>query len=83
MLKHAVPIVLFIAAGVVWHYNDTHAGSFMLLPFLDVIPPLRGNVPAQAEWSWRILAGLGVLVLLVNLAAGRKRSEEQDGGAPT
>jgi len=67
MVKYLVPLFLFAVAGFVWHYNQTHTGSFMLLPLIDGIPSLRGDLPAQATWSWRIIAGIGILVLVINL----------------
>ena len=76
-------ITIFAGAWFVWHYNETHTDSFMLMPLLDHIPSLRGDIPAQAEWSWRVVALVGVLVLILNVvtharSASRKGDDEGD-----
>lgn len=75
MLKYTVPVLLFAAAGFVWYYNQNHADSFMLLPFLDAVPSLRGSLAAQAAWSWRIIGGVGLLVLIVNVMSEKWRKD--------
>ena len=82
ILRYLVPLLLVATAGFVWNYNETHTSSYMLLPLLDSIPSLRGDLEAQAAWSWKFIGGLGVLVLLFNLATTRRRTppaSEKDG----
>lgn len=78
-MRYLVPVLLFGVAAFVWHYNETHEGSWLLVPFLDAIPSLRGDRDAQAEWSWRIMAGIGLLSLILTIAQDvrhRRRSPE-------
>lgn len=75
-MRYFVPVVFFAAAAYVWWFNDTHTNEWLLVPFLDAIDSLRGDRDAQALWSWRILAGLGVL-LLVWTIFGDLRSKNQ------
>ena len=83
MLKYFVVLFLFGVAAFVWHYNATHTGSYMLLPLLDLVPALEGDIPKQADWSWRIVVGVGVFVLLLNIYSdlrrlGRKKKAADD-----
>jgi hypothetical protein len=82
MLRYLVPLLLFGAAGYVWYYNSTHVGeSMMLLPFLDLVPAFEGDFPKQAEWSWRILAGIGGILLLITFGVdltSKKRERAED-----
>lgn len=76
-MRYLVPVLVFAAAAFVWHYNATHDDSWLLFPFLDAIPSLRGDMEAQAEWSWRIMAGIGLLSLILTIVGDvrrRKRS---------
>lgn len=75
MLKYTVPVLLFAAAGFVWYYNQNHTDSVMLLPFLDALPNLRGNLAEQAAWSWRLIAGVGLLVLVINIMTEKWRKD--------
>jgi hypothetical protein len=78
MLKTAVPLILFVTAGAVWYYNSSHTDSALVIPLLDLIPSLRGDIHAQAAWSWRIVAGLGGIVLLINLVTGGRRKQDAE-----
>ncbi|MBX3274205.1 MAG: hypothetical protein KF729_28315 [Sandaracinaceae bacterium] len=73
-MRYLVPVLLFGVAGFVWHYNGTHEDSWLLFPLLDLIPPLAGDRDAQAQWSWRIFAGLGALVLIANVLGDLRRA---------
>lgn len=76
-MRYLVPLLLLGAAAFVWHYNATHEGSWLLFPFLDAIPSLRGDRDAQAEWSFRIVAAIGLVSLVVAIAQDvhRRRAE--------
>lgn len=79
-MRYVVPILFFAAAGFVWHYNSTHDSSWLLVPFLDLVPSLAGDLDGQAEWTWRILAGLGGVLLLWTIGQdvrGASRRREQ------
>lgn len=67
MLRYASALILFAAAAYVWHYNQTHDMSFMVFPFLDMIDSLEGDLEAQAAMSWKIVAAVGGIVLLVSM----------------
>jgi hypothetical protein len=81
MIRHAmrylVPVILFAAAGFVWHYNATHDDSYLLFPFLDLVPALADDLDAQAEWSWRVMAGIGVLSLLLTIGGDLRRRSKR------
>jgi hypothetical protein len=66
-MRYLVPVILFAVAAYVWHYNDSHTDSWLLVPFLDRIPSLANNPDGQAEWSWRIIAGIGVIAFLTTV----------------
>jgi len=72
-LRFLSPVVLFCVAGFVWHYNGTHTGSKVVVPFLDMVPALKGNIAAQVDASWKILAGLGVATLLYSIVDQLRR----------
>lgn len=75
MSRYLVPLIFFAAAGYIWHYNGTHADSYLLVPFLDAL----GGLETQAEWSWRIMAGIGGVLLLYALGQDlMRRSPEPD-----
>jgi hypothetical protein len=79
IVRYVVPIIFFIGAGVVYYYNDTHQSEYLLFPFLDVVPALRGNLEAQATWSWRIFAAIGAIILVTTIVQDlrqRRRTEE-------
>lgn len=87
MIRYIASIFLFGVAWYVWNYNETHHGtSYMLLPLLDTFPQLDGDIPAQASWSWRIIAAIGAILLLVSigtdinrrLGKGKKDGSEDD-----
>jgi len=61
------PIILFVVAGYVWNFNNTHADSALLFPLLDLIPALEGDVEAQADASWKVFVGVGVFVTFMSL----------------
>jgi hypothetical protein len=63
-LRFLIPVVLFCVAGFVWHYNDTHTSTKVMFPLLNLVPGLKGNLAAQVDASWKVLAGLGVATLL-------------------
>lgn len=73
-MRYLVPLIFFAAAGFVWHYNGTHEGAWLLFPFLDVVPALQGDFDAQAEWTWRLFAGIGALMLLWAIAGDVRRA---------
>jgi hypothetical protein len=72
-VRYVVPVILFAAAAFVWHYNATHDDAWLLFPFLDLIPSLEGQKDEQADWSWKILAGLGALTLLIAIVGDVRR----------
>ena len=79
-MRYLFPVVVFAVAAYVWHYNDTHTDSWLLVPFLDRIPSLEHDPDGQAEWSWRIVAGIGVLSLVWTIVQDlrhRSRSRKQ------
>ena len=82
-MRYIAPIFLFAVAGYVWHYNDTHTGSVMLLPFLDLIDSLEGDLQAQAQVTWKIVAGLAAALLAVaifyDIRRSLRRKEEEEG----
>lgn len=81
MLRYIGPLILFGAAAYVWHYNTSNNGStVMLLPFLDLLPGFEGDIMRQADWSWKILAGIGGIVLLITIGVDitRPRRETKD-----
>ena len=84
MFGFVVAALLFGVAWYVQHYNATHSDSYMLLPLLDGIPSLQGDIPAQADLSWKIVAAVGVVVLIantvtvINRARRRKVAAEGD-----
>ncbi len=67
MSRFLVPLIFFAAAGFVWHYNGTHENGYLLLPFLEVVPDFAGDYEAQAAWSWRVIAGIGVTDLVLSI----------------
>lgn len=73
MSRYLAPIVLLGAAAYVWHFNGTHDDRYLLLPFLDLVPALAGDIPAQAEWSWKGVGALGVFLLLWTLVSDAMR----------
>ena len=73
-MRYLVPLLLFAVAGFVWHYNATNEDSWLLFPLLDLIPPLAGDRDLQAEWSWRIFAGLGALAVIANIVGDVRRA---------
>ena len=79
MLRYVVPALLFVAAWYVWHYNATHDGSFMLFPPLGWIPALRDDIPAQAEWSWRLIAAVAAVVLALNVGSHVRQARRKPG----
>jgi hypothetical protein len=79
MLRYLGPLILFAAAAWVWHYNTTHAGaSVVLLPFLDLIPAFEADVTRRAEWSWKILAGIGGVIMLITIGVDLTRGRRGD-----
>ncbi len=75
------PILVFAIAGYVWNFNNTHIDSALYIPFLDWIPPLKGDLVAQADASWKGLIGLGVIVSLSALwdqFRSRPKPEEEE-----
>lgn len=78
MLRYITPLFLFGSAAYVWHYNLSHDSSMMMLPLLDAIPQLAGDPRAQADLSWKILAGLGAILLLLSLASELRGKPKQD-----
>jgi len=81
-VRYVVPILFFAAAGFVWHYNSTHDSSWVLVPFLDLVPALADDLDAQAEWTWRILAGIGGVMLLWTIVQDvRRASRSRDAAA--
>ena len=64
-MGYVVAVILFGTSYFVWYYNETHTNSYLYIPLLDVVPALRGDIEAQAEWSWRIGVALGVIVLVL------------------
>ena len=66
MFRYLVPLIVFAAAGSLWHYNGTHE-SYLIFPLLNAVPELAGDYNAQAAWSWRIIAGIGVVDLVLNI----------------
>lgn len=63
-MRYLVPLFFFGVAAFVWNYNGTHEDSWVLFPFLDMVPALADDLDAQAEWTWRLFAGLGGLFLV-------------------
>ena len=77
-MRFLTPALLLGAAVVVHHYNGTHTDSVLLFPFVDkVVPSTQGNPTAMGAVSVKILAGLGVLSLLLN-ATQALRGRAQD-----
>ena len=62
-MRYVTPLFFFAAAAFVWHHNTDSSGSYLLVPFVNLIPGLENDVPAQGQMSWKILAGLGGLLL--------------------
>jgi len=82
-VRYLVPVLFFGGAGYVWHYNETHDDSWLLLPFLDMLASLEGDVEAQAEWTWRILVAIGALMLVWTFVddvrrRGRRKAREDE-----
>ena len=73
-MRYIAPIFLFIVAGYVWYYNDTHTGSVMILPLLDLIESLEGDLQAQAQVTWKIVAGIGAVALFFAIFYDIRRS---------
>ncbi len=63
-MRYLVPVLFLVGAAFVYYYNETHDSEWLLFPFLDAVPSLRGNRDAQADWSWRIFAGIGAIILI-------------------
>lgn len=78
-MRYLVPVFLFAVAAFVYWYNVSHTDSYLLFPLLDMIPSLRGDLEAQADWSWKIMAGIGVISLIATILGDvRKRARAKD-----
>jgi hypothetical protein len=83
MAGYILAALLLGGGYYVWHFNETHATTYLLIPLLDNVPALRGDIEAQAEWSWRIVVGLGIFVLVATVVgqvrrATRRRDEPDE-----
>ncbi len=72
-MGYVVAALLFGGAYYVWHYNHTHSDSFLIFPLLGWVPSLEGNLPAQAEWSFRLVLAVAIFVLVMNVVAHARR----------
>jgi hypothetical protein len=73
--SYLTSFVLLVVGAFVWYYNSSHGGtSYLMLPLLDRVPALENDVHAQAQWSWRVVVGLGVCWLFFSFVTGRGRS---------
>lgn len=66
-MRFVAPALFFAAAMYVRHYNSTHRQEKLLVPGLDLIPALQGDVIAQSEWSWVVLAAIGAILLVLSV----------------
>lgn len=82
-MRYVVPLIFFAAAGFVWHYNGTHEGSWVLFPFLDLIPALADDLDAQAEWTWRLFVGIGVVLLVWTIGGDVRKAMRKKKPVPT
>jgi len=57
--RWVTPVIFFGIAAYVRHFNQTHTDVALLIPMLDLVPPLEGDRPLQARVSWMLCAGFG------------------------
>ena len=60
-MRFFAPALFFGSAWYVRDYNTSHEQEKLLVPGLDLVPSLAGNIQAQAEWSPVVLAIVGSL----------------------
>ena len=82
-MRYLVPLIFFAAAGFVWHYNGTHEDSWVLFPFLDLIPALADDLDAQAEGTWRLFVGIGALLLVWTIGGDVRKAMRKKKPVPT
>lgn len=77
MSRFLAPLLFLAAAGYVWWFNQNHTDRILLLPFIPLVKPsLEGDLRAQGELTAELLAGVG-LVLLVIAAIPRRRAKAE------
>lgn len=64
ILRWLVPVVFFAAAWYVRDFNGAHAGQQYVVPGLTAL--VGPDLKAQGELTWKILLGLGGVLLLWN-----------------
>ena len=64
-MRWLTPVLLIAVAVYLWHFNATHDDRKLLFPAVDLLAP---DVQTQAELSWMLFAGLGVVAAVVTLA---------------
>ena len=72
-MRYLFPVLCFALAGFVWYYNSTHTDSYLLFPFLDAVPPLRGDLDAQSTWSSILFASIGAIALIGTVIGDLRR----------
>jgi len=74
-MRFLTPTVLLGMAAYVHHHNTTTGGRVLLFPFIDkIVPSTEGNPYEMGEASVYLLAGLGVLSLVLAIV-GRMRAK--------
>jgi hypothetical protein len=82
VLRYILPALGLAGATYVWHYNTTNRGtSALLLPLLDLVPSLRGNIDAQAMWTWIVAFAIVGIVLAVTVLGHVKERGANSGGS--
>lgn len=78
-MRWITPLLFLGAAAYVWHYNQTHASSKLLFPFLQAL--VDGTPEQLGQWSAGLFAGIGVLfaVLALRDEIRDRRERDEDG----
>ena len=76
-VRFFVPLFFFAVAAYVWHFNGQDSGAYLLLPFIDQVPGLENDLPAQGQMTWKVLAGFGGVLLLWTIIADLRRPKHR------
>ena len=77
MSRFLAPLLFLGAAGYVYWFNLNHTDRVLILPMLPMLKPsLEGDFKAQGELTAQVLAGVGLLLLVI-AAIPRRRPKKQ------
>jgi hypothetical protein len=70
MFRWISVVLLGATTGYAYYHNTTNADRKLVVPFLDVVQPsLRDDPQALGDLSWKVLAGVTALFLVLAIVA--------------